>query len=76
MPFVPTKDNCADFFTKPMTGKMFFDLRDKVMNVPRGRDSDDSSVCVSPWFGRRGGVENHALRLVGRVLPPRYVCHV
>ena len=21
-------------------------------------------------------VENHALRLVGRVLPPRYVCHV
>ena len=42
VPFVPTKDNCADFFTKPMTGKMFFDLRDKVMNVPRGRDSDDS----------------------------------
>ena len=42
VPFVPTKDNIADFFTKPMTGKMYFDLRDKVMNVPRGRDSDDS----------------------------------
>ena len=42
VPFVPTKDNCADFFTKPLMGKMFFDLRDKVMNVPRGRGSDDS----------------------------------
>ena len=37
MPFVPTKDNVADFFTKPLTGKMFFDMRDKVMNVPRSR---------------------------------------
>jgi hypothetical protein len=35
--FVPTKDNVADFFTKPLTGKMFFDMRDKVMNVPRAR---------------------------------------
>jgi len=42
VPFVPTKDNCADFFTKPLMGKAFFDLRDKVMNVPRGRGSDDS----------------------------------
>ena len=33
--FVLTKDNVADFFTKPLTGKMFFDMRDKVMNVPR-----------------------------------------
>ena len=37
VPFVPTKDNVADFFTKPLTGKMFFDMRDKVMNVPRSR---------------------------------------
>ena len=42
VPFVPTKENCADFFTKPLMGKAFFDLRDRVMNVPRGRDSDDS----------------------------------
>ena len=35
MPFVPTADNVADFFTKPLTGKMFFEMRDKVMNVPR-----------------------------------------
>jgi len=25
-----------------LMGKAFFDLRDRVMNVPRGRDSDDS----------------------------------
>ena len=37
VPFVPTADNVADFFTKPLTGKMFFDMRDKVMNVPRAR---------------------------------------
>ena len=35
VPFVPTKDNVADFFTKPLTGKTFFDMRDKVMNVRR-----------------------------------------
>ena len=45
VPFVPTADNVADFFTKPLTGKMFFDMRDKVMNVPRAhrgtsKDSD------------------------------------
>ena len=37
VPFVPTADNVADFFTKPLTGKAFFDMRDKVMNVPRHR---------------------------------------
>ena len=46
MPFVPTKDNVADFFTKPLTGKTFFDFRDKVMNVPRPRHdvSNDTTV--------------------------------
>ena len=33
MPFVPTADNVADFFTKPLMGKHFFLMRDKVMNV-------------------------------------------
>ena len=44
VPFVPTKENCADFFTKPLSGKTFFDLRDRVMNVPRDprRGSGDS----------------------------------
>ena len=46
VPFVPTKDNVADFFTKPLTGKTFFDFRDKVMNVPRPRHdvSNDTTV--------------------------------
>ena len=34
VPFVATDENVADFFTKPLTGKQFFNLRDKVMNVP------------------------------------------
>ena len=42
VPFVPTADNVADFFTKPLTGKAFFDMRDKVMNVPRHRS--DASI--------------------------------
>ena len=33
VPYVPTEDNVADFFTKPLTGKHFFNMRDKVMNV-------------------------------------------
>ena len=33
VPFVPTADNVADFFTKPLMGKHFFNMRDKVMNV-------------------------------------------
>ena len=44
VPFVPTKDNVADFFTKPLTGKMFFDMRDKVMNVPRAYRAKDSET--------------------------------
>ena len=47
VPFVPTADNVADFFTKPLTGKMFFDMRDKVMNVPRayrGTSKDGDTI--------------------------------
>ena len=33
VPFVATADNIADFFTKPLMGKDFFRLRDKVMNA-------------------------------------------
>ena len=34
VPFVPTKENVADFFTKPLQGKQFFYFRDLVMNIP------------------------------------------
>eukprot|EP00964_Phaeocystis_antarctica_P144396 scaffold110173_cov31-Phaeocystis_antarctica.AAC.1 len=44
VPFVPTADNVADFFTKPLTGKMFFDMRDKVMNVPRAHRDTSSDT--------------------------------
>ena len=49
VPFVPTDENIADFFTKPIMGKHFFNLRDKVMNVrhpsrsvENGHSSEDS----------------------------------
>ena len=40
VPFVPTADNVADFFTKPLMGKHFFLMRDKIMNVPRSRERE------------------------------------
>ena len=33
VPYVNTLDNEADFFTKPLEGKLFFELRDRIMNV-------------------------------------------
>ena len=33
VPYVNSDDNLADFFTKPLTAKRFFALRDKIMNV-------------------------------------------
>ena len=45
----PRGENIADFFTKPIMGKHFFNLRDKVMNVrhpsrsvENGHSSEDS----------------------------------
>ena len=34
VPLIGTKDNVADFFTKPLKGKQFFDFRDRIMNIP------------------------------------------
>ena len=34
VPFVSTTDNMADFFTKPLPSKLFFRMRDEIMNVP------------------------------------------
>ena len=36
VPFVPTADNLADFFTKAKTGKPFRQLRDKIMGILPG----------------------------------------
>ena len=49
VPFVPTGENVADFFTKPIMGKQFFSLRDKVMNVqhPSRRMEDGHSSADS-----------------------------
>ena len=33
MPFVASADNLADFFTKPLRGKVFFPMRDAIMNM-------------------------------------------
>ena len=34
VPYVSSVDNLADFFTKPIKPVRFFDLRNKIMNVP------------------------------------------
>ena len=33
VPFVRTHENLADFFTKPLLGEKFFEMRDAIMNV-------------------------------------------
>ena len=33
VPYVNTADNMADFFTKPLKNKMFYAMRDRIMNV-------------------------------------------
>eukprot|EP00965_Chrysotila_dentata_P234914 6200437-Pleurochrysis_carterae.AAC.1 len=35
VPFVRSADNLADFFTKPLSPRLFFPLRDVIMNVAR-----------------------------------------
>jgi len=47
VPFVPTAENDADFFTKPLAAKEFFRLRDRIMNVP-STSTVVTDVDVSP----------------------------
>ena len=35
VPFVASADNLADFFTKPLSARVFFPMRDRIMNVVR-----------------------------------------
>ena len=34
VPFVASADNIADFFTKPLTPRIFFPMRNRIMNIP------------------------------------------
>ena len=36
VPFVASQDNLADMFTKPLASRVFFPMRDRMMNVPHG----------------------------------------
>ena len=45
VPFdVRTNDNLADFFTKPLSSKRFFPLRDLIMNVPARNGATEHSA--------------------------------
>ena len=44
VPFVKTVDNLADFFTKPLPSKVFFAMRDQIMNVPSASESSEELV--------------------------------
>ena len=37
VPFVRSEDNLADFFTKPLPSRSFWQMRDRIMNVPQAR---------------------------------------
>ena len=45
VPFVPSADNLADFFTKPLMGKDYFRLRERVMNIPHDSAGSADGGC-------------------------------
>lgn len=49
VPFVSTHDNLADFLTKPQSAKLFFRMRNAIMNVP-------TRVSYAAPDSSRGGV--------------------
>ena len=53
VPFVRTHDNLADFFTKVLSSRQFFPLRDKIMNVPRARGGVEPNAIALPQRGER-----------------------
>ena len=46
VPFVATAENIADFFTKPLMGKDFFRMRDRVMNVPQSHTDSGPALLA------------------------------
>ena len=59
VPFVSTVDNLADFFTKPLPARVFFPMRDVIMNVPL------SHRCVRETTRARGGVVSGRSHVTG-----------
>ena len=60
VPYVPTDENIADFFTKPLAANKFFPMRDRIMGVPGARDScprvrSRQSLGSEPSRVARGG---------------------
>ena len=51
VPYANTVDNLADFFTKPLSAKMFVPMRDEIMNVP----ACDRSAPLDVRAHSRGG---------------------
>ena len=51
VPYVRSADNLADFFTKVQPSRVFFPMRDAIMNVPRARgglEPNSATVAASP----------------------------
>ena len=51
VPYVNTLDNEADLFTKPLIPRLFYPLRDALMNVPLS----DSEILAMGGRGNAGG---------------------
>ena len=51
VPYVESSDNLADFLTKPLEGKTFFRLRDRIMNVNSPMGGCDTSTGSRAWGG-------------------------
>ena len=48
VPYVPTDENIADFFTKPLVAKKFFPMRDRIMGVPGARLVPSARTSIPP----------------------------
>ena len=64
VPFVSTKDNWADFFTKALDANRFIELRSHIMNT---RNADAAAAYTARVRAVRGGVEPRSVS--GRDMP-------
>ena len=59
VPFVKTDDNIADFFTKPLTSKRFFYLRDIIMNVPKAITLTEDLMAAQDKYAAAAILSEH-----------------